>query len=442
MKVLILAYDFPPFVSVGGLRPWAWLRYLPRYGVEPVVVTRQWANRFGDERDYVAPGTTTSVEVERHPGGAVIRTPYRPNLANRLFLGPNPHRYRWIRKLVTAWYEVGQYYARIGPKAEIYRAARRYLTEQGADAIVATGEPFILFQYAAHLSREFGIPWVADYRDPWSQDMLRARHWVVRRWLSARERRTVGTAALITTVGESMRRLLGQLHGIERIEVIPNGFDPDAMAAAEGIEQDRSRLTIAFSGSIYAYHPLESVLSVLEEAALSDQDTPLALHFIGVGGRQALEHLIRVRFPELERKTIFTPRLSNADMARELARANVLLMFNNYAFTGTKVYDYLAVARRILLCYTDDSEADSLRDRHFNLATPPGAEGRELERIVKATRSGVAVRDAGHLRRVLAELRDEFTREGRIACEPVDVGQYSRAAQTRLLADLLKRLAG
>ncbi len=32
-KLLILAYDFPPYVSVGGLRPYAWYRYLKEYGV-------------------------------------------------------------------------------------------------------------------------------------------------------------------------------------------------------------------------------------------------------------------------------------------------------------------------------------------------------------------------------------------------------------------------
>jgi len=39
-RVLILAYDFPPYVSVGGLRPYAWYRYLHEFDVFPIVVTR------------------------------------------------------------------------------------------------------------------------------------------------------------------------------------------------------------------------------------------------------------------------------------------------------------------------------------------------------------------------------------------------------------------
>ena len=53
-KVLILAYDFPPYVSVGGLRPHAWYKYLKEFGVEPIVVTRQWENVHGNHLDYIS----------------------------------------------------------------------------------------------------------------------------------------------------------------------------------------------------------------------------------------------------------------------------------------------------------------------------------------------------------------------------------------------------
>jgi len=48
-KVLILAYDFPPYVSAGGLRPYYWYLYLKEFGVEPVVITWQWENKHGNQ---------------------------------------------------------------------------------------------------------------------------------------------------------------------------------------------------------------------------------------------------------------------------------------------------------------------------------------------------------------------------------------------------------
>jgi glycosyltransferase involved in cell wall biosynthesis len=54
-KVLILAYDFPPYVSVGGLRPYSWYKYFHEFGLYPIVVTRQWGNKYGNHLDYIAP---------------------------------------------------------------------------------------------------------------------------------------------------------------------------------------------------------------------------------------------------------------------------------------------------------------------------------------------------------------------------------------------------
>ena len=43
-RILILAYDFPPNESIGGQRPWFWIKYLHEHGIYPVVITRHWNN--------------------------------------------------------------------------------------------------------------------------------------------------------------------------------------------------------------------------------------------------------------------------------------------------------------------------------------------------------------------------------------------------------------
>lgn len=63
-KVLILAYDFPPYVSVGGLRPYSWYKYLHQSDVYPIVITRQWNNQYGNGMDYVAPSESSETLVE------------------------------------------------------------------------------------------------------------------------------------------------------------------------------------------------------------------------------------------------------------------------------------------------------------------------------------------------------------------------------------------
>ena len=75
LTVLILAYDFPPYVSVGALRPYNWYKYFREFGIYPVVITRQWGNEYGNQLDYVSASSSTETVFENTEYGTVIRTP-------------------------------------------------------------------------------------------------------------------------------------------------------------------------------------------------------------------------------------------------------------------------------------------------------------------------------------------------------------------------------
>jgi len=156
-KLLILAYNFPPYVSVGGLRPYAWYKYLHEYDIFPIVVTRQWENKYGNKLDYIAPSETKSTIIENSEKGIIIRTPYKPNLANRLMLKYGENKYKFIRKFISAYYEFMQWFFIIGPKSELYFVANEYLKINKIDTIIATGDPFILLKYASKLSEKNNI---------------------------------------------------------------------------------------------------------------------------------------------------------------------------------------------------------------------------------------------------------------------------------------------
>lgn len=188
-KLLIIAYDYPPYVSVGGLRPHSWFKYFNQFGVYPIIVTRQWDNKYQNSLDYIAPSQTNEVVEEVFDNGTIIRTPYKPNLANRLLLKHGNNRFRVIRKLVSAYYEIMQYMLFVGPKAGLYHAAKTYLKNNKVDCIIATAEPFILFKYAAVLGKEFNTPWIADYRDPWSSNRDVQKNILLKYWFYYLEKR-------------------------------------------------------------------------------------------------------------------------------------------------------------------------------------------------------------------------------------------------------------
>lgn len=433
-QLLILAYDFPPYVSVGGLRPYAWYKYLKEFGVYPIVVTRQWGNKYGSELDYIAPGESPETIVEETDCGTIIRTPYKPNLANRLMLKYGKNRFALLRKTVTAFYEIAQFVFFVGPKAGIWRGAKNYLKNSKVDAVIATGEPFILFRYASVLGKRFSIPWIADYRDPWTQNKNRAlcimRHF---------ERKIVNRANAVTTVSEFFKSKIGENVSEPIYYILPNGYNPDSIKQVEHIEQNSDALRIALAGTISNWHPYKSVLEVFTDFVKTNTTgVRLELNFFGINRHEEIEKFIQEH--SLQEHIHVYQRMDNAALLKNLRQHNAMLLFNDYSYIGTKIYDYLAIKRLILLCYSNDEEAQRLKADFYpySLSNDKNLSDHLQEDCLRETNSGIVVKDSQHLRQVLTDLCKEFTENKCIACNSHNIEQFSRREQTRLVAEIVK----
>lgn len=438
-KVLILAYDFPPYVSVGGMRPYSWLKYLKEFDVEPIVVTRQFSTSFGDARDYVAASASAIAIIEETAQGTVIRSPYKPNFANRLFLKFGDSKFRLIRKIYSAFFEVAQYFWVCGPKKELYKAADAYLSANKVDAIIATGDPFVLFSFASKLSKKHKVEWIADYRDLWSQDVHVTTFPFVKSWLKGIEKRIVKQAYSIITVSHFLELSLRAYFPQKAIQLLPNGFDDENLALANEEQQVSSNLTIAFTGSIYNWHPLQSVLNAFSNVCNTSEQT-ITLHLYGINREEEVKQLI-AQFPrKVQNSIVIHKRMQNQALLKKLAAANALLLFNDYAIMGTKIYDYLGVQRKIMFCYSKDEKALQLKEKYFTFELNDLVnETLQIEAINK-TNAGIVVEDEAHLHTVLWDLLDEFKATGQIACNSHGIENYSRKIQVKKLAELIKNL--
>jgi glycosyltransferase involved in cell wall biosynthesis len=439
-KLLILAYDFPPYVSVGGLRPFNWFKYLKEYGVEPIVVTRQWQNKYGNHLDYIAEGYSENVVVKKFDYGLKLCTPYKPNLSNRLLMNHGENRFRLVRKAISGFYEISQFLYPVGPKSEIYVSARAYLKENKVDAIIATGDPFVLFTYASQLSKEFDIPWIADYRDPWSHNQEHQKNKLRKIWNQLLEKRTVSSAAYITTVSSFVHRKIDSLIPGKPYAILPNGFDPELIDAVKDTPQSRDQLSIGFVGTIYEWHPLESFLKVCEAFVLENPSVKLKLNFYGTNLQEKLKELVQKKYPALSDKVSVSPRMSNEEVLRHLASNNVVLLFNYYSYMGTKIFDYLGIRRKMILCYSDDPEAQALKDKYYRIEELETESGQLQADLIRETNSGIVAKDSNHLKQVLNEFWIEFSDTGQIACNSVGVENYSRKIQVEKLATIVKSL--
>lgn len=433
-RLLILAYDFPPYVSVGGLRPFAWYKYLKGYGVEPIVVTRQWENKYGNELDYISPSASNKTIVEETDCGTIIRTLYKPNLANRLMLKYGNTKFVLLRKLISAFYEFAQYLFFVGPKSGLYSGAKKYLKDNHVDAILATGEPFILFKYASALSKKYNTPWIADYRDPWVQNANRSQF--MERWNVFFERRFLQNATAMTTVSEFLKKKIGENISVSRTFIIPNGYNPETVSDVSHIMQKSDRMRIAFAGTIYDWHPYKSVLSVFSDFAKGKN---IELNFFGVNRHNELSQMISKN--HLEENIHLYPRMENNELLSILCQNNAMLLFNEYSIMGTKIYDYVGLRRKILFCYSNDEEALNLKEKFYPIAELEGISNHLQEDLIRETNSGVIVNDSSQLPSVLNDLYAEFQQNGFITCNSQNIEQYSRRHGAKMLADIVKNIA-
>ena len=437
-KVLILAYDFPPYVSVGGLRPYAWYNYLKEFGVEPIVVTRQWGNAHGNRLDYISAGSSKQSIVELSEHGTIIRSPYKPNFANRLLLKHGDHRYRFLRKSISAYYEFSQFLLPIGPKIELYKAAKHFLKNNQVDAIIATGDPFVLFRYASKLSKAFNIPWIADYRDPWSHNEEAQKTMIQKTWNTYMEKKTVSTASLISTVSKFVHSKIETLIPNKPFIISPNGYDTLAIDQIKNIKQNDDELCISFVGTIYNWHPVESFLRVANEFVTEHPEAKIRFKFYGTNLTDELNRMLSEQFPNLKGHVLIRPKMQNQELLGKLASDHVMLLFNYYSYMGTKIFDYLGIRRKIILCYQNDPEAHSLKQKYYHV-DESGSESKQLQAdLIKQTNSGVIVKDSQHLRQVLHDLYLEFQATGQIACDSHGVEQFSRKIQVERLAEIIK----
>lgn len=437
-NALILAYDFPPFNSVGALRPKSWLDHMIKFNIRPIIVTRQWTKSDDNSIDYVNYSPKKNIQFTNLEKGLIIETPYEPNIANRMYIRFGKNKFSFIRKVLSFYFEIFQFIFLIGPKKEIYFSARQYLKKNNVDIIIATGEPFVLFHYAKKLSKEFNIPWVADYRDPWFNDSARGP--LIKRLIFDKplEKKIVKTALFITTVSKLFQKYIRENIKSKEVFLIENGYDSLAIEESKKINQNSKVLTISFVGTLYEWNPIDSIFSTLKKVIQENPKIKIKFNLYGVNNLAGLKENVNINYPEIKSIISFFPKMNNKELILELRSSNVLLLFNYYSFMGTKIYDYLGINRKILFCFTNDPEANLLKNKYYNYNVPTEFNSSPQVELLKKTNSAIIVEDCHHLYSVILELNKSFLIHKKISFEGQNIQNFSRKEQCRIFCQKIK----
>jgi hypothetical protein len=127
-------------------------------------------------------------------------------------------------------------------------SAREILKSQRFDLILSSSPFPTSHVVASKLSCDFGVLWVADFRDTWTGNPVYPFGKIRKKFEQIYESKIMKRASLFLTVSDEYSKTLSNLHNKE-IEVIPNGFVD--YQDFEFINFNFDKFTIIYTGNIY-----------------------------------------------------------------------------------------------------------------------------------------------------------------------------------------------
>ncbi len=431
-RVLVVSYYFPPAGGPGVQRVLKTVRYLRDAGFEPVVLTVE-DGAFPSRDAALAGDVPDDVEVirTRAPDPLRLYARLKGEGSGSVPTGAVEAETRLAR--LALWVRANLFLpdARVGWVPFAVAAGRRRLgqaaqLEDPFAAVVTSGPPHSVHLVGRQLQKT-GVPWLADFRDPWTainfyHDLPMSRP---ARALDRRlERRVLQSADAVTTVSPTWARLLERQGGLAAgsVEVVHNGIDEADLDAARDVSVRTDAFVLAHVGSLYATRNPTAVWQAIRRLRERGEVPDLVIRLVGKTDGSVRQSAQGTGAPvEVE------PYVTHADAVREQARAALLLLSiepfpaSDGMITG-KLYEYLASGRPVL---------------------GVGPAGGDAAALLAETGGGtLCARDDpdGVADEILRQYRAWDAGEP-LAGAPWDtVAPYTRSAQTERLADVLRQL--
>ncbi len=393
-KVLLLTYHFPPSGAVAVYRMIALARFLPKFGWQPIVVAPP-------RVPWEPEDTSLLAQV---PGDMPIeRVPFASGFFGKLarYTLPEGH---WLFKANGA--------------------CKRMIRTHQPQAIITSSPPNCVHLLGMRLNRKHGLPWLADFRDPWITNRvgLGIHRWPrCERWL---ERKVMRRASLL--IANTPLNQEGWSTAFpdvaNKIVTITNGYDPDRFAPLANPTPPASTLQILHAGEIYYGRDPRPLLDSLQ--GLPAERVPVQIEFVGRMTQGDFDLPAEIERRGLQDRVKTTGQLLYAQAIERMLRADILLLLQTPEYkvgVPAKLFEYLGAGKPILaLAEPDGDIAWVLR------------ESKVLHRIAPP-------RDIECIKQALVELTREVQAGRPAAPDPNALQQFTRERMVQRFADCLDR---
>ncbi len=371
--MLIITYYWPPSGG-GGVQRWLkFTKYFQEKGWQPIVYVPENA-------EY--PATDEKLSAEIHESVRVISQPiWEPYALYKKFTARDKDAKiatgftsekgkistaekvsRWVR---------GNLFIPDARKFWIKPSVKylsNFIREHEVNAVISTGPPHSMHLIAQQLRRKFKIPWIADFRDPWTtidyvQELSLTKS-------SKNKHDQLETAVLteaqkVIVVGKSMKDEFSHKVSSSNIEVVPNGYDEDDFT--EGKKELDEKFSMAHIGSFSPSRNIQAFWQALSELAKDDSvfKNDLQVKLIGAVDGSVYQSIGQFG---LEEQVESLGYMAHDEVLNHTLGSQVLLLFINRThnaksiLTG-KVFEYLKSGRPLLTIAPPDGDLAELLEK-------------------------------------------------------------------------------
>ena len=422
-KVLIITYYWPPAGGPGVQRWLKFVKYLPDFGIEPIVYCPENPNY---------PIVDASLVSDVSPNLTVLKTPIRePYKWAQLFsksktanlskgLISNRKKQSIVEKLLL--FVRGNFFipdARVSWVRPSVSFLSDYITEHQIDTIITTGPPHSLHLIGLQLKQNHAIKWVADFRDPWTQIGYHKKlklSYFAQKIHKKLETTVLQTADEIVVTSLKTKTIFSELTTTP-ITVLTNGFDFEIINDSTL----DSKFTVSHIGSLLEGRNPYILWKVLSDL-IKDSDefaSVFQLNFIGSVSTGVMDAIRIYRLENYINNIGYVPHNEALEYQK---KAQLLLLIEEnsketeYIIPG-KLFEYMASKRPIIAI---------------------GPEVSDIEKILNQTRSGTYFRydEAVALRTLLLEHFDAYQTQ-QLNVDSKGLEAYSRKSLTQQLAQKL-----
>ncbi len=270
-KVLIITYYWPP---AGGIGVHRWLQFcknLPGYNWSPILFTAKDANYPILDLNLVEQ-VPKDIEIHR------VKVP-EPNNFLTIFNksgNKSQHIYKMqqqsdvdqslIKKIL--WFIRGNFFIPDARKFWIqpsFKYLSKLLSENPVDVLITTGPPHTAHLIGYKLHEKFNIPWISDFRDPWtSMDYLKKMNLsgFAKNKHARQERKVILNSSRVVVVGKAIQTEFNEKYNVNAT-VINNGYEGEI--TDDTFTDTDNKFTIVHVGSFLHNRNCNDLWSVLAD---------------------------------------------------------------------------------------------------------------------------------------------------------------------------------